>query len=293
MIFNITENQLYLASKKLNNIYPKISNDIFTLEIFWCRIAFSKNAFWNFKEHGHSFFELHIPTSDYAKYIINGNEIIASKGTLLLIPPHQTHHLIEVSDNFSEFVFGFGIAETLELQKLLTKNIHHYYFAEANTYIYTLIDNILKNTLQEYVGYGVAIENQLSCIFIEILQNILKNSTLKSEQNYNITNTTRVRLAINYINDNISNVTVNDIANSLHISTRQLNRIIQLALSMTTIELITDRRIRAAKKMMQDSDNSMTIISELVGFKSLQHFSKTFKKLEGVSPSVYKKDLDK
>ena len=44
---------------------------------------------------------------------------------------------------------------------------------------------------------------------------------------------------------------------------------------------------------MQDSDNSLTIIAELVGFNSLQHFSKAFKKAEGLSPSAYKKDLDK
>ena len=247
MICNMSEEQLYFASKKLNGIYPKISNDIFTLEVFWCRIAFAENGFWNFKEHSHSFFELHIPTSDSAKYSINGNEITASQGTLLLIPPHQAHHLLAVTENFSEFVFGFEITETVELQKLLSKNVPHYYFSSASDYVYTLIHNILKNASKEYVGYGVAIENQLSCILIEILQNILKNSTLKSEQNYNITNTTRVRLALNYINDNISNVTVSDIANSLHISTRQLNRIIHLALSMTTIELITDRRIRVAK----------------------------------------------
>lgn len=293
MLLQMSIEQLYVASKKLNNVYPQIKNELFSLDIFWCRIALSQNAYWNFKEHSHSFFELHIPLSGKAKYCVHNQEVFINKGMLLLFPPQCKHAFLDVFDNYAEFVFGFDLTDSEQLLKLLNANIDCYHLSKANSYIYALIKQILKNAYEEKIGHKIAIENQLSCLVIHIIQDILKNLSLKHEQNYEITNITRMRLIMNYINDNLSTVTVNDIANNLHISARQLNRIIYTALSMTTIELINDKRIRTAKQLIQSSDNSLSMIAELVGFKSLPHFSKVFKKAEGLSPSAYRKDVKK
>ena len=60
---------------------------------------------------------------------------------------------------------------------------------------------------------------------------------------------------------------------------------------MTTQEVIINSRIKKAKIMMQDPDISLSEIAGMTGFHSLQHFSKTFKKIEGTTATYYRQQI--
>lgn len=52
---------------------------------------------------------------------------------------------------------------------------------------------------------------------------------------------------------------------------------------------LTELRIATAKRMIMKTDSKMYEISEAVGFGSVEHFTRVFKKLNGVSPNSLKK----
>ena len=54
---------------------------------------------------------------------------------------------------------------------------------------------------------------------------------------------------------------------------------------------ITEKRIERAQHMIGSSRLSYEAIAELTGFKSLSNFSRTFKKVTGLSPSAYKQQI--
>ena len=54
---------------------------------------------------------------------------------------------------------------------------------------------------------------------------------------------------------------------------------------------ITEKRIEHAQHMIGASKLSYAAIAELTGFKSLSNFSRTFKKVAGISPGAYKKRI--
>lgn len=54
---------------------------------------------------------------------------------------------------------------------------------------------------------------------------------------------------------------------------------------------ITEKRIERAQYMIGSSRLSYADIAELTGFKSLSNFSRTFKKVTGISPSSYKHSI--
>ena len=103
MFSNYSDTQLSVASKRLNSSFPYIKNALFEVETFWLRFAFGKNTTWNFKEHHHSFHELHIVASGEAKYRFGSKDIILKEGTFLFIPPDVPHQVVSISDNFTKF----------------------------------------------------------------------------------------------------------------------------------------------------------------------------------------------
>jgi AraC-like DNA-binding protein len=58
----------------------------------------------------------------------------------------------------------------------------------------------------------------------------------------------------------------------------------------TPYEYLLDLKIEKAKKMLKLNDCSITEISMLCGFSSHSHFTSTFKKKIGISPTKYRQE---
>lgn len=288
MNYSFDKNKLINASKILNRLCPHIQTELFTLDIYWCRVAYREN--WNYSAHKHSFFELHIPLEGSAQYILE-KPILVKRGDYLLFAPYSQHKLENTSENFSEFVFSFDIQAPTSLKEQLVTKMSSHFKGNAGEYVFASIDNMLKTALNAHYGFAQSIMHQLSILCIEIFQSITGQMGNQSET---ITNDMRIKLAIKYIDDNISSpVTSNDVADCVHISLRHLNRLTENALSLSVAELILSRKIRHAKHLMADPAKSIASVSEATGFSSQQQFSKAFKRIEGVTPTHYKKDLGK
>ena len=109
MFSKYNDTQLSVASKRLNSSFPYIKNSLFEIETIWLRYAFGKNSTWNFREHHHSFYELHIVTSGKATYHFDSKDIVLKEGTFLFIPPEVSHQVVNVSDDYTKFAFYFEL----------------------------------------------------------------------------------------------------------------------------------------------------------------------------------------
>ncbi|MNR41474.1 Transcriptional activator NphR [compost metagenome] len=52
---------------------------------------------------------------------------------------------------------------------------------------------------------------------------------------------------------------------------------------------VMQKRMEEAKKMLLTKDDSISSISEKLGFNTTVHFSRTFKQYAGASPQMYRK----
>ncbi|OIQ39171.1 MAG: AraC family transcriptional regulator [Bacteroidetes bacterium MedPE-SWsnd-G1] len=79
-------------------------------------------------------------------------------------------------------------------------------------------------------------------------------------------------------------------AEKLNISAKHLNRITRETVNKTTTELITDRVILEAKRLIVHSNNQLSKIAELVGYEDYAYFSKVFKSKTKRTPSEFRND---
>ncbi|HIA05753.1 MAG TPA: AraC family transcriptional regulator [Flavobacteriales bacterium] len=77
-------------------------------------------------------------------------------------------------------------------------------------------------------------------------------------------------------------------ANQVHVSVKQLSAITKKAVGKTALELIHDRIILEAKRLLRYSDHSIKEISFFLNFDDPSHFGKFFKSKQNQTPKEYR-----
>lgn len=89
-------------------------------------------------------------------------------------------------------------------------------------------------------------------------------------------------------------ITVNDVANELNIPRQHLSEILNVHMKIGFQDLLNQYRVEEFIVCLQDEaykNYTLLAIANEVGFNSKSSFNTTFKKLKGMTPSQYKKQL--
>ncbi len=95
--------------------------------------------------------------------------------------------------------------------------------------------------------------------------------------------------AIAYINENYSEpVNLSDLAKRVYLNPIYFCTVFKDAFGVSPMHYLQIVRIENSKKLLKNTNHSITQISNKVGFQSVHHFSKLFKSNVGMSPSDFR-----
>ncbi|MGC3944390.1 MAG: helix-turn-helix domain-containing protein [Chryseolinea sp.] len=90
------------------------------------------------------------------------------------------------------------------------------------------------------------------------------------------------------------NLKLNDLAGEINVSAHQLSQLLNDSLGKSFTVFVNEYRIGEACKMLSTTDNlTIEAIGEEVGFNSKSTFFAAFKKMKGMTPSMYQQSLEK
>ncbi len=87
----------------------------------------------------------------------------------------------------------------------------------------------------------------------------------------------------------VSERTVGFYADQLHMSSRHLNRICQEIVRKSFSELLIERTLLEAKRLITSGEMNMNEIAEKLGYEEYSYFSRLFKRYCGVGPNEFRK----
>lgn len=99
-----------------------------------------------------------------------------------------------------------------------------------------------------------------------------------------------IRNAVDYIGRNFHDpgISLESVADHLHFNAAYVSRLFKRETGKGFLEFLTGLRMERAKQMLANRGNeSLQAIAEAVGYVNYSHFSKTFKRITGRSPSDY------
>jgi len=98
-----------------------------------------------------------------------------------------------------------------------------------------------------------------------------------------------VKNALAYIEKNYAQkLTLCDVAEKTYVSQWHLSKLLNKHTGQGFSDLLNRARIEHAKQLLEDSSLRVGDVAEQVGFADLAHFSRVFKKQEGVSANEYR-----
>ena len=102
----------------------------------------------------------------------------------------------------------------------------------------------------------------------------------------------QVQEAILFMRENLaSKLAVADVASSVHISPSHLSHLFKEETGMSVMDYFTALRIDEAKRLLAMPQLTVAQVSAAVGFQDPAHFSRTFKRTEGISPTAYRQSM--
>lgn len=146
-------------------------------------------------------------------------------------------------------------------------------------------DYLLKPVEQKHL-------NAVLMRLLTALQN--ENGNTEVEQPEELINPTMMMQIIKEIKQNYThNVTLSGLSEKYGISMGYLSSQLKSELGQSFSEYITSKRIQKAKELLADETLSIEAITELTGYNDYFYFTKVFKKITGISPSKYRKYMNK
>ena len=101
-----------------------------------------------------------------------------------------------------------------------------------------------------------------------------------------------VKNALTYIEENYTKkLTLCEVAEKTYVSQWHLSKLLNRHTGQSFSDILNHVRIEHAKELLKDPSLRIGDISEQVGFLDLAHFSRVFKKQEGVSANEYRNQV--
>ncbi|MEO6303234.1 MAG: helix-turn-helix transcriptional regulator [Bacteroidia bacterium] len=245
--------------------------------------------------HKHDFYLVVLFTHGSGTHEIDFINYKVEPGSVFLLRPGQMHNW-KLSKDIEGYVF-FHTKEFYD-SRSVTENIQDYPFFNS---IHNPPLILLKNkSLEKIIGLFSEIKNeyeetnllktqklhaQITVIYIELTR-LYKIKQQTEKQSY----LSKLRELEDLIDLNYKIIKYPfEYAAKMTMSEKHLNRICKTCLNKTTTDLITDRIVLEAKRLLTHSKLTISQVAEELGYLDNSYFTRLFKKKTGETPGEFVK----
>jgi YesN/AraC family two-component response regulator len=258
------------------------------IEVLWIsKFAYSEG--YGIKPHTHNYYQIIYITSGEATFTVENDNFQVKKDYWMIIRPNQEHSMDKVKEgtvNTLDIKFVINDSEMAsamnKLENLLTSN---------DRYVPFLLEKIRNEGKQKNLFYNYLTSSYLTELLVSILREHLPNEETQSSPSEikNINASPVTEMIIQYLREHYNTkIELNTLAGYAGYNKNYICMVFKKETGMTINNYIQSYRIYKAKELIVFSDYDLKQICEKVGFEDIHHFSRVFKKVEGVSPGFYR-----
>ncbi|MBQ4526929.1 MAG: helix-turn-helix transcriptional regulator [Clostridia bacterium] len=245
--------------------------------------------------HIHLYYELAY-TDSPMNTIFEDKTVNHENNRLIIIPPSLPHAMQRIGHNYDASVFmNFSLKKFASVPGFSLYNTLTEILAEPLALeVPQRAAEIMRRFDSSHPETVINDRFLTSQNFHELITIILKsaNRDINPGKSVSVTdsNASRAYMITMMISNHFNtDITAEQVAQKLKISTRQVSRIINSTYGKTFKELICDLRMKRAVKLLTTTDKTVAEIAGEVGYNASKGFYNAFKKYYGCLPTEYRK----
>jgi transcriptional regulator GlxA family with amidase domain len=177
--------------------------------------------------------------------------------------------------------------EGVDIVNILSGIEYRYFVDENMDQTLRIIDSIYIEKESSLTGFFSQLQSLITQLIIRLIRSLSSNHSIgqiPQKMNDNM----RTTLIDGFFDRYGEDLTIDDLASQLYLSTKQTNRIIKQYYGTSFKQKLLTTRIQVAMDLLRTSELSIEFISERVGYTSIYAFCKLFKQRSGLTPAEYR-----
>ncbi|HCN52130.1 MAG TPA: AraC family transcriptional regulator [Chryseobacterium sp.] len=249
------------------------------------------------KPHRHDFYAAVLFTGGNGVHEIDFQKYDVSEGSLFFLSPGQIHSW-ELSEDIEGYIF-FCSQEFYEMHYVNQKLRNFPFFGSVSFPRKLQLDTVEleKNiSLFQKLGEEHQAKNMMKeGLILSLMSQIFINSTQLFSKDFDTLASSAGLSYFKHYQDFENLVeqhfaeqkSITYYASLLGISSKHLNRIVQTVVQKTATDVITERVVLEAKRMLMYLDESLVEIAFRLGYEEYSYFVRVFRKNSGMTPTQF------
>jgi AraC-like DNA-binding protein len=250
---------------------------------------------WHARNHRHvDFFEIIGIVSGKGQVRYNGRSYTITGPALLVYEPNGVHQEWSDKENPWRMVYVAG--------SIKSKGNHFNFRTLYRTADKELIVIRPSKQVKDILSVLIDIYGEISRqrfgwkqmadgLFYGLIRHLLEAggvgdpSPLRAERRKEITDKVK-RYVDEHYHEKLS---LDDLTEVVYLSPYYLSHLFKAETGYSPIQYVINRKMQIAKKLLADTDLTVSRVAKRVGYASIHYFSRFFAAVEGISPTVYRK----
>lgn len=268
-------------------------------------------------EHFHNLMEIGICRDGEGRIFSKGEEISYSPGTIVIFPKNHSHLIVSnphticfwefIYVNPVEFLQNISFLKKQELSRYILQIESKAVIRQPKEFLLfeRELDCLMDQIRTAEHGYRNCIRGLLFTLFMELVklhaeQGMPKPShalKLRMEKEAEAIGegsekAGRIELAVVFVEENyMKDLKVSDIAEAAYMSESYLRRLFAENYNMSPLQYVNYVRIEEVCRILQKKEQNINEAARKAGFENMSTFIKNFKRVKGVTPTEWMRNL--
>ncbi|MBQ7793289.1 MAG: AraC family transcriptional regulator [Clostridia bacterium] len=249
--------------------------------------------------HFHNGYELYYLFFGSTKYIVENITAEINEGDIVWIPPYIDHKTrpnnVERHKRMLFYISTEFFEDCLKDNKELFEFFHHFRIIRTTSGDVQRFRRYANLLLEEHFAHGLpmsdtVIKGLLISLLVHLKRMYDRNIKQQSQEpDDGEAPSYTLNLLLSHINTNFSQeLTLASLAEQVNMNPVYISSLFKKNFGFTFKEYLLKLRIEKATSLLKESNSTVENIALECGFSSSNHFCKTFKKLMGMSPMMFR-----
>ena len=257
----------------------------------------------------HDFWEMVYVDYGRINAIVDGVGCELTKGQVIFHQPTESHthfaneksagNVVVVAFSCDSPSMSFFNQKIFSLEKTSQKLLS-LFLSEAEEDVGGICRDFENKSPLDFSNAKLGTVQLMQCYLVEFLFSLIRcdESSIspleRTENSRQLAESSLVDSILLYIQNNLSHPpSLTTLCDHFSISRTYLCRVFKESVGTSPIDFWISAKIKEAKKLIREGNHNITQISEQLGYTSIHHFTRMFKRCTGMSPTSYKTSVGK